>query len=313
MRDSAVDWQLVHREVVSTLRARRADIEQAREIAQTAIERAIAHHPDGWTTQRAVQWSVRVALNASIDEHRRSARLEVGRVVDRSSGFDVERIVLARLEVEEVAEAIGRLNTRDRDLLLDVDAMPSTDDRARTRDKVARHRARARLRALIDRSSAWIATRPTWQRLTRALASAEIAAPRTAVVVALALTATAGGASAALLARAHQTTPARAATQDRPSHAPKIDPWAGPDRIDVPATESDRPPAYGRPGRQVANVDPDGPGGMPRVLHWVDDPEYDDDPIECAWSRPVHREVCTPLTWGDIRRVIPISLPGTPW
>jgi hypothetical protein len=168
-----IDWGLVYCDVSAVLRRRGVRADSAQDLTQTAIERAVRRNALGWsaddvtppaasvTPQSAVtRWSVRVAINLSIDDHRHIRPLLVDELPEADCSEDVERVVLDRLDVERTGRALQRLRPTDRAHLLDLldDQPPPDDRREQVRLNVARHRARDRLRHALDELDAETST-----------------------------------------------------------------------------------------------------------------------------------------------------------
>lgn len=309
---SKVDWTIVEREVIATLRARRWTAHEAHDLAQTTVERAIKFGVDDrWTTKRAVAWSVRVALNAAVDERRRRAHYDTGEVPDTAAAYSIEDSVLARLELQAVGQALLQLNSRDRALVLDHDRGPAGDRRAQVRDAVARHRARERLRALVDGVGAWLGGLTVRRRLLVLVQHETFAGIALAVAVAAAQitgsgplehAATLGHVAAAhaasIVERAVPVAVASAAELVEDEHGAAEDPAQRPRRGDAP---------------ERAHIDSPVGGEGDELWYWEDDDERDDEPVECVWSAAVDAMVCTPLTWGELRDASPVPVPDIPW
>lgn len=86
-----------------------------------------------------------IAANRLVDHHRRPQAVLVDEMPDLCSAYDIEEHGHLRARLGQVAEAFRELSDRDRQVLLgEVGLHPPTSDR------VARMRARRRLRAIMD-------------------------------------------------------------------------------------------------------------------------------------------------------------------
>lgn len=311
-----VDWSKVEREVFGTLRSRRWADDQAHDLAQTAVERAIRNGVDEWSTRSAIKWCVRVAINAGIDERRKEARIDPDAEPDLGVSRDAEDVALARLELAAVAEAITQLSDRDRELVLE-DGERHVTRIDQVRAAVARHRARARLRELVDKAWAWVIATTVYRRANEHVGEISIARDAVAALVVTAMSVGMGPPASTTWMAAR---------------------FAGAGGATTSAVE-DGTSTHARPyvevSRRVADVadllgeqKPDRPregDGDPRVRidrgrnrecclwYWEDDDEHDAESVECVWSAAVDSAVCTPITWGDVDRVSPVPPPPTPW
>lgn len=307
-----VDWRAVEREVMRSI-SRRASYDRAREITQTALERAVAaDHPD-WSTIEVTCWAIRVAINLSIDDRRRRPVDLVADIPERVVvDGDVETLVMARLELAAVARALPMLTSRDRALVLDYEQGPAGDRRAQVRLAGARRRARERLRRLVDDAGVWIAGLAARKRAYAIVSHDSF----TAAIVGIAVVAAqiVGHTPFEPAATFHDASlahvPHRAARPARGSWAPtaSIVPGAATDDSDkrvngAGLSRGDAP--------ERGHID--NPAGDGELWYWEDDPEKDDEPVECVWSAAVDEKVCTPVSWGDVRRVSPVRVPDTPW
>lgn len=324
----SIDWVMVSEEVRGALRCRRVPADVSNEVTQAAVVKALAEATPAWTTADAIAWSVRVALNLHVDEHRRSARVQVGAVPDVIAAMTpVEDVVAARLELEDVTRAMAHLSDGDRELLLDLDALPPPTRREQVRKAVARHRARERLRDALRSFGAWVGTRPAARR---ALGVVE-ASPALRDALAAATVATTLMASIAAAGVAPMPETLATSFQGLGAGVRADVDAASLDGLFVPPAETARPspdkrrhllrlapgaerPGWAEPGDapKVLSIDPDGDESDGSFFWWEDDEEKDDEPLACVWSAPAG-EVCTSATWGDARDVAPVPLPDSPW
>lgn len=311
-----VDWSAVAREVTTTMRRRRVPTHRAEEIAQTALERAVVAATPAWSTRDAVRWSVRVAVNLSIDDRRRSTAMPMDELPDHAGVDDVERQVLGRLELERVASKLPLLSDDDRQLVLGAGGRV-VDDRERRRLKVARHRARARLRMLVDGAGAWLLARPAVRRFAEHESPGLREVAAAVAVAAVVASPPPGGVVDGVRPLIEQRVALELVADVLPrpvaSLAAESDQSSLGPSSDVSTGEDDVRPDWVDPdgGARVADVPrPDDPDRY--LWYWNDDPELDEDPLVCAWHRSTRTEVCSPVTWGDVREVSPVPIGDTP-
>jgi len=127
----------------------------------------------------------KIAWNLVIDRHRHNAAARVVELTDVPSSYDIEAHGLARARLHSAATALTRLRPHDRVVLLgEVGVLE------RSTDRMARMRARRRLRAAVDAMRAGFAFVPSlWRRISgsaQAGAGGELAVGATAGFLAIA-------------------------------------------------------------------------------------------------------------------------------
>lgn len=124
-----------------------------------------------------------IALNLLRDEVRRNREV-VGEVPERPALDDVERLGMARLELQRVGRALGDLSTDHRLVLLHelADEKPAPT-RGRAATKMLRMRARRRLAAILEAAGGFAAV--AWVRLRRVAVPEPLAAATTALLIAV--------------------------------------------------------------------------------------------------------------------------------
>lgn len=144
-------WPALERRVRSVLAARGVRGEELHDLTQETGLRLFR----AWDTldpERPVQpYATTIALNAWRDGLKRAASHRetlIAAVPEQPDALDVERTVLARLEVSRVSAALRLLRPRDREALMADDAGPA--------HRMARMRARRELLAAMERASAFL-------------------------------------------------------------------------------------------------------------------------------------------------------------
>lgn len=144
-------WPALERRVRSVLAARGVRGEELHDLTQETGLRLFR----AWDTldpERPVQpYATTIALNAWRDGLKRAANHRetlIAAVPEQPDVLDVERTVLARLEVSRVSAALRLLRARDREALMADEAGPA--------HRMARMRARRELIAAMERASAFL-------------------------------------------------------------------------------------------------------------------------------------------------------------
>lgn len=144
-------WPALERRVRSVLSARGVRGEELHDLTQETGLRLFR----AWDTldpERPVQpYATTIALNAWRDGLKRAATHRetlIAAVPEQPDAIDVERTVLARLEVSRVSAALRLLRERDRDALMAEESGPA--------HRMARMRARRELLAAMERASAFL-------------------------------------------------------------------------------------------------------------------------------------------------------------
>lgn len=143
-------WPALERRVRSVLAARGVRGEELHDLTQETGLRLFR----AWDTldpERPVQpYATTIALNAWRDGLKRAANHRetlIAVVPEEPDVLDVERTVLARLEVSRVSAALRLMRARDREALMAEDSGPA--------HRMARMRARRELLAAMERASAF--------------------------------------------------------------------------------------------------------------------------------------------------------------
>jgi RNA polymerase sigma factor (sigma-70 family) len=159
-------WPEVAHRVSAMLRRRRLSPEDLEDVLQETAARAISRRVPNVDSDDLFRWAVVVARNLAIDRFRRRKHVELVELADGPTATDVAQEAEARVVLGTVVSRFSQLSPRDRVAILSAFG-PATGGRTgQVRVAVARHRARERLRALVDGLTGVIAW--TWRRLPRA-------------------------------------------------------------------------------------------------------------------------------------------------
>ncbi|MDQ1687861.1 MAG: Sigma-70 region 2 [Frankiaceae bacterium] len=141
-------WPTLERRVRAVLANRGVRGEELDDLTQETALRLFRAWPTLDPDRPAAAYATTVALNAWRDGLKRASttrELLSGTVPEQSDSVDVERTVLARLEVARVSAAMRLLRQRDRDALMAEESGPA--------HRMARMRARRELLAAMERAS----------------------------------------------------------------------------------------------------------------------------------------------------------------
>jgi DNA-directed RNA polymerase specialized sigma24 family protein len=121
------------------------------EIVQETAARAISNGVTYTDADDLFRWASVVGGRLAIDLHRRGARLSDDELPDRADVVDVAMAAEHRVLLGVVRNRLPELSTRDQAVLLSgLHEEPAANRRESVRVAVARHRARNRLRLLLD-------------------------------------------------------------------------------------------------------------------------------------------------------------------
>ena len=141
-------WPQVRTRLVGYLVARGVSSSDADDVVQDVAERLIRHRIDFIDADDLLRWCVPVARHASIDRHRRGARLvSVHALAEQPCADDLAETVGARMRVRRVVDGLAKLSHADRETL--VDALHENGTAMDGATRVRRHRARKRLLELV--------------------------------------------------------------------------------------------------------------------------------------------------------------------
>lgn len=150
-------WKEVGRRVQGMLRRRGATTWVAEDLAQEVLTRAVANQVSFSDADDLMRWCVPVARNLHID-HARHGRWtdETASIPEARDALDVERLVLARLELHGVLGHLASLTDNDRQAIVDsINGVTRASDRkSSVSEAVRRHRARQRLARLVTGAAA---------------------------------------------------------------------------------------------------------------------------------------------------------------
>lgn len=145
-------WLEVGRRLEGLLRTRGATTWTAEDIAQEVLARVVARGVTFTDADDLMRWCTPVAKNLLIDHARAARWTDQGQAVPEQRDLvDVERTVLARLELARVLHHLGSLRAADRQAIVDgaTGVSAPTERRAAVGEAVRRHRARQRLAKLV--------------------------------------------------------------------------------------------------------------------------------------------------------------------
>jgi hypothetical protein len=177
-------WPEVFDAVVGALRRRGIGLHSAEDATQEAGSRVLTNGIGFADADDLRRWVQTVAWRVAIDETRRLARHDgVGRVAETASFQEVPAEVENRLRLAATSKAWRALSAADREAIMgEGDVHPLTRKEA-VRLNVRRHRARARLLALVEGVAAIVLV--PFRRVRRVTAAVVLAAavPITAIVL----------------------------------------------------------------------------------------------------------------------------------
>src|SRR4051794_33422539 len=154
-------WPVVAGRLLAFLHSRGVRRAVAEDIVQDVAARLLTADPRFSSADDLFPWAVTAARNLAVDAWRAEARLhavaEVGDGHDRPAVNDVSSVVEHRPTLQRVGLAMARLSTAEREAIISGLAIQRPADPQETnRLAVRRHRARARLLAMVDGAAAFI-------------------------------------------------------------------------------------------------------------------------------------------------------------
>lgn len=321
-------WPSLFDRVVATLRQRGVDWASAEDAVQEAGARALANQVPYTSEHDLRRWVQTVAWRVAVDNHRRTTRWRApwaagGRGADGgglsamggaeaeperiTTSVDVAHEVEARFELKAVERMFPLLSAADRAALLDTAPAGQTRKEA-VRLAVRRHRARARLVAMVEGLASAIGFLP-WRRLG-AWRAAIIPSVAAATLVPLALIAPPLVGQGGSDDRGRGTEVNRGVVVQTTSHGTSpaaSQPSEGGDHTGT-ASGHDDAGARGRAGRPASTPAPDhagtngslsfragipGPPGEPDQGETGVRPKEEGKPLFCV-TAPTTGRVCTP-------------------
>jgi hypothetical protein len=153
--DISAVWPEVFEAVVTTLRRRGVGLHAAEDATQEAGSRVLAHEIGFTDADDLRRWVQTVAWRLAIDESRRLARYDGDAPLEAASFQEVPAEVEHRLHLAATRKAWRTLSPADREAIVgsgggDHDRCPALTRKEAVRLAVRRHRARARLLALVE-------------------------------------------------------------------------------------------------------------------------------------------------------------------
>lgn len=180
-------WPEVSGRLNATLLRRGVRPADAADIVQETAVRTLAHWPDVDDSEGLARWAYTVAWRQCIDAHRRSrgaVTVSFDSAGDQPNGWDSERVVEGKLDLERTFKAMASLSRTDQAALvaaIDGGAATPADRKQAVREAVRLHRARLRLVGMVAKLGAalgvsWKALRKLVQLEASRAAGAAVAA-----------------------------------------------------------------------------------------------------------------------------------------
>jgi DNA-directed RNA polymerase specialized sigma24 family protein len=176
--DLASVWPEVAARLRSMLRRRGVRHHDIDEIVQETATRVITSAVPYADADDLFRWASVVGGRLAIDLRRRGARLSGEELPDRADTIDVADAAEHRVVLGAVRNRLRELSSRDQEVLLSsLHDEPASSRRESVRMAVARHRARNRLRVLLDGLAgsallAWLRRSRFWSAPVEAIAYA---------------------------------------------------------------------------------------------------------------------------------------------
>ena len=295
--------------VVVALRRRGIGLHAAEDATQEAGSRVLANGIRFVDADDLRRWVQTVAWRVAIDESRRQARYDGGgTAVDAASGQEVAAEVEHRLRLAATSKAWRTLSAADREAIIgEVDGVRPLTRKEAVRMNVRRHRARARLLAMIE-GVAGVVTFP-FRRARKLTAAAAVAAalPITALVLPFvddhpgpAGSGAGQGAGPAGDRGVADISPAVAVAAAAVVAALDAEDGAG--ATSDPAAGFRGAPAHYPSALDRIDAHVDTPMPDEQDPHLKSKPKEQGQPIACAW--PTGTRVCTPD--------LPVTVPAPP-
>ena len=181
-------WPAVACRLTGMLRHRGIDPATAEDLAQETALRALRAGVDFENADDLFRWAAVVGWRLAIDARRRQARIDPVPVPDRQSPTNVALVVEQRSTLEAVGAGLRSLSPLDRHAILSPSGGARLSRQESVRLKVRRHRARARLQALVEGLAGigtWLAERRRATLLPRTTLTAALVTPTLGVALVL--------------------------------------------------------------------------------------------------------------------------------
>ena len=256
-------WPAVAPRLRLMLRRRGVSSHDAEEIVQETATRAFGNSVPYTDADDLFRWASVVSGRLAIDLRRRSARLSDAEIPERPDTVDVAAVTEHRIAFENVKLRLAELSARDQEMLLSsFHDEPVHSRRESVRIAVARHRARNRLRALLDGALGgllvlWGRRSRVWSAPAEAIAYAAVPTVACLIITVGSWTAVSHGGriDSVPQARAASEMASPPATQRAPVSTP-LDRQGQPD-----AGPAGTPPRAPAPALRPAGVSVPEPGG----------------------------------------------------
>jgi DNA-directed RNA polymerase specialized sigma24 family protein len=181
-------WPEVAARLAAMLRRRGVKHHDVDEIVQETAARAISTRVPYADADDLFRWAAVVGGRLAIDLHRRGWRMSDDELPDRADTVDVAMTAEHRVVLGAVRSRLTELSVVDQEALLSgFSDQPARSRRESVRTAVARHRARNRLRALLDGLAGsaillWVRRCRVWSAPAEAIASAAMPAAACLVI-----------------------------------------------------------------------------------------------------------------------------------
>lgn len=146
-------WAQLRPSLEGMLKRRGLPLEDVEDVLQETALRFLARWERVDLTRSLNQLARAIAINYLIDRHRTQHDTLVSELPDCPSDYDLEDHALSRLRLGNLASALRELSPRDRRVLLEQLEHPTRSSPNTSAKKMARLRARARLRVVLHRTS----------------------------------------------------------------------------------------------------------------------------------------------------------------
>lgn len=301
-------WPEVFDAVVTALRRRGIGLHSAEDATQEAGSRVLANGIGYADADDLRRWVQTVAWRLAIDETRRQSRYDDGEsMADTASFQEVPAEVEHRLRLAATSRAWRALSPADRQAIVGDGDVRTMSRKEAVRLNVRRHRARARLLALVEGVAAVVLVpMRRMRRISLALAVAAVL-PITALVVPFVRdTPGPGGGGVSDASGSEVARPIvglSLADAFDPSDLPAFEPAPAAATLGTDSeTEEDAEPTYPSPFRNInARVDTPMPDDQDQYIRSA---PREEKPIACVWPVDPSQRICTPP--------LPVTVPPPP-
>ena len=148
-------WPALDKRLRGALAGRRVPVDLRDDIVQETGLRLFRH----WSSVRpesAWAFALTIAINLVRDEMRRCERQDPSRLETPGHQRDAEQDALVRIELQRVGDALAAMSARQRSILLAEIGEESHGEASGAALKMARMRARKRLRSMLEQASGFV-------------------------------------------------------------------------------------------------------------------------------------------------------------